>query len=151
MNRAPEQRHPGVRKHASLTVRVLLLIAGSLCLVLAVIGIFTPVLPTTPFVLLAAACYARASTRFYGWLLANRVFGPLIVEWERHRSIPRRVKMMSIAMMATTLGISVVFFVEPAWLKGLLVAFGVVLGTWMYRIPSRDSVAPAADSREPRR
>ncbi len=151
MDPAPEQQQAGARRHASPAVRVLLLIAGSLCLLLGLIGVFTPVLPTTPFVLAAAACYARASPRFHGWLLANRVFGPIIAEWERHRSIPRRVKAMAIAMMATTLGISVVFFVEPAWLKGLLVAFGVLLGFWMSRIPSRDGAAVRGGlPREPR-
>ena len=134
-----------VRKHASMTVRVLLVIAGSLCLVLAVAGVFTPVLPTTPFVLLAAACYARASTRFYRRLLANRTFGPLIREWQRHHSIPRRVKIFAISMMAVTLSVSIVFFVEPAWLKGALAAFGGVLALWMYRIPSRDAQPRAAD------
>jgi len=143
----PDQGRPEVRKHSSMTVRVLLVIAGTLCLVLAVLGVFTPVLPTTPFVLLAAACYARASTRFHRMLLDNRTFGPIIREWERHRSIPRRVKALAIGMMATTLSISVIFFVEPAWLKGALVALGFVLGFWMYRIPSRDSAACAAASR----
>lgn len=139
---------PEVRKHSSMTVRVLLVAAGTLCLVLAVIGVFTPVLPTTPFVLLAAACYARASTRFHRMLLENRTFGPIILEWERHHSIPRRVKFVAIAMMATTLSISVIFFVDPAWLKGALVAFGFVLAFWMYRIPSRDVVTkPAASGR----
>lgn len=136
---APGDERPVVNKHSSMTVRVLLVIAGSLCLVLAVVGVFTPVLPTTPFVLLAAACYARASTRFHDRLLANRTFGPLIREWQRYRSIPRRTKILAIAMMATTLSVSIVFFVEPAWLKAALAAFGAVLAFWMYRIPSRDA------------
>jgi uncharacterized membrane protein YbaN (DUF454 family) len=151
MDPAPAQERPAVRKHASMTVRVLLVIAGSLCLVLAVAGVFTPVLPTTPFVLLAAACYARASTRFHGWLLANRTFGPLIREWERHRSIPHRTKMLAISMMAVTLSVSVVFFVEPPWLKGVLAAFGVLLALWMYRIPSRDAQARVAGDAGSRR
>ena len=138
---------PEVRKHSSMTVRVLLVAAGTLCLMLAVLGVFTPVLPTTPFVLLAAACYARASTRFHRMLLNNRTFGPIIREWERYHSIPRRVKFIAIAMMATTLSISVIFFVEPTWLKGALVAFGFVLAFWMARIPSRDVVASPADRR----
>lgn len=139
MDPAPIQKRPEVRKHASMTVRVLLLIAGSLALVLAVIGIFTPVLPTTPFVLLAAACYARASDRFHDRLLANRTFGPLIREWQQYRSIPRRTKLLAISMMAGTLTISIVFFVQPPWLKGALAVFGLFLAFWMYRIPSRDA------------
>ncbi len=130
---------PVVRKHDSLAVRLLLVAAGSLCLLLALAGVFTPVLPTTPFVLLAAACFARASTRLHRWLLANRRFGPLIDEWERHRSIPRRVKAFAIGMMATSLTVSIVFFTESWWLKAALALLGVLLALWMNSIPSRDA------------
>lgn len=128
-----------VREHGSPLVRWLLMAAGALCVVLGVIGIFLPLLPTTPLMLLAAACFARSSRRFHDWLLANRTFGPLILEWERHRSIPRRTKLTAIALMSATLAVSIVFFVEPRWLKALLAAFGVGLAIWMYRIPSREA------------
>lgn len=105
---------------------------------LGLIGIFLPLLPTTPFVLLAAACYARGSRRFYDWLLAQRTFGPIIHEWERHRSIPYKTKITAVALMSLTLGTSIVFFVEPLWLKGLLAVMGVGLAVWLYRMPSRD-------------
>ena len=59
-------------------VRVLLLLGGTLCVILAVVGMFVPVLPTTPLLLLAAVCYARSSERFYRWLLTNRWCGPYI-------------------------------------------------------------------------
>lgn len=117
------------------------LILGSLALALGVIGIFLPLLPTTPFVLLAAACYARGSRRFHQWLLVNRTFGPIIAEWERHRSIPYRTKITAIVLMSTTMAISIVFFVKPLWLKGVIAACGVALAIWMYRIPSRDRPA----------
>jgi len=128
-----------VREHDSPLVRGVLIAAGSACVALGVIGIFLPLLPTTPLMLLAAACFARSSRRFHDWLLANRTFGPLILEWERHRSIPRRTKLTAIALMSATLGVSIVFFVEPRWLQGLLAVFGVALAIWMYRIPSRDA------------
>ena len=88
--------------------------------------------------LLAAACYARASTRFYNWLLNNAAFGPTILEWRRHRSIPWRVKLGAIALMAATLSISIVFFVPWLELQVALALFGLLLGTYLYRIPSRD-------------
>lgn len=128
-----------VREHDSTLVRWLLIAAGGICVVLGVIGIFLPLLPTTPLMLLAAACFARSSRRFHDWLLANRTFGPLILEWEKHRAIPRRTKLTAIALMSLTLAVSIVFFVEPPWLQGLLAAFGVLLAVWLYRIPSRDA------------
>lgn len=132
---------PAPVEHRSRWVRIAFLILGSLALALGIIGVFLPLLPTTPFVLLAAACYARGSRRFHQWLLANRTFGPIIAEWERHRSIPYRTKITAIALMSTTMAISIIFFVKPLWLKGVIAAFGVALAIWMYRIPSRDRPA----------
>jgi uncharacterized membrane protein YbaN (DUF454 family) len=124
--------------HGSAPVRAAYIGAGTLFLLLGIVGIFLPLLPTTPFVLLAAACYARGSRRFYDWLLANRTFGPMIFEWRRHHSLPYRTKIMSIALMSVTLAASIVFFVESLQLKLLLALVGVALAVWMYRIPSRD-------------
>jgi uncharacterized membrane protein YbaN (DUF454 family) len=124
--------------HASPLVRAALIAAGTVFLVLGIVGIFLPLLPTTPFVLLAAACYARGSRRFYDWLLANRTFGPMILEWRQHGSIPYRTKLTAIALMSVTLAASIVFFVESTALQLALAAMGVALAIWMYRIPSRD-------------
>ena len=128
-----------VRKHPSPSVRVALVVAGSGFVVLGLAGIFLPVLPTTPFLLLAAACYARASRRFYNALLNSRLFGPAILEWQQHRAIAWRTKLTAIALMSLTLATSTVFFVENPWLRVALVVLGVVLGIWLYRIPSRDA------------
>lgn len=127
-----------MRKHSSLTVRLAFLTLGTLFVALGIAGAFLPVLPTTPFMLLAAACYARASTRFYNWLLNNRLFGPTILEWRRYRSIPCRVKWTAIILMAATLSVSIVFFVPWPELQIALSVFGVLLGAYLYRIPSRD-------------
>jgi uncharacterized protein len=118
-------------------LRGLLIGAGVVSLVLGIIGVVLPVLPTTPFVLLAAACFARSSQRFHAMLLRNRLFGSLIREWEQHRSIPRRTKLWAIALMSLTLGSSIVFFVQAPALKLLLAATGVGVAVWLYRIPSR--------------
>ena len=126
-----------VRKHASPTVRGVLVVVGTVSVAAGVAGAFLPVLPTTPFLLLAAACYARASRRFYNALLNNRTFGPTILEWQEHRSMAYRTKITAIVLMALTLTVSIVFFVEPPWLQAALALFGVVLAVYMYRIPSR--------------
>lgn len=127
-----------MRKHDSLAVRIMFALLGTLFVFLGIAGAVLPVLPTTPFMLLAAACYARASTRFYNRLLNNRIFGPTILEWRRHRSIPYRVKWSAIVLMAVTLGISIMFFVPWPELQAALAIFGVLLAAYLHRIPSRD-------------
>lgn len=127
-----------MRKHNSLTVRLAFLMLGTLFMALGIAGIFLPVLPTTPFMLLAATCYARASTRCYNWLLNNRLFGPTILEWRRYRSIPYRVKWSAIVLMGLTLSISIMYFVPWPVLQVALAIFGILLGAYLYNIPSRD-------------
>jgi len=133
--KAPVPRNP---LHGSPAVRALFFVAGILALGFGIAGIFLPVLPTTPLVLLAAACFARSYRPFHEWLLAHRKFGPMIHEWQVHGSIPYRTKITAIVMMTVSLGVSVVFFVRPLWLQGVLAAFGLGLAAWMYRLPSRD-------------
>ncbi|TAN86240.1 MAG: DUF454 domain-containing protein [Gallionella sp.] len=127
-----------VRKHRFLWVRLAYGALGTLFLLLGIIGAFLPVMPTTPFLLLATACYARSSRRFYNWLMNHPAFGPLIVEWRTYRSIPWRVKLIAIAMMALTFGSSILFFVHGIGLQLAMAFFGLTMAAWLYRIPSRD-------------
>ena len=127
-----------VRTHNSRVMRLVFAGVGTLCVGIGLIGAVLPVLPTTPFMLLAAACYVRASPRFYNWLLNTRAFGPLIREWRLYRSIPWRTKLTAIALMAVTLSTSIVFFVKQPYAQGATSLFGVALAAWLYRIPSRD-------------
>jgi uncharacterized membrane protein YbaN (DUF454 family) len=133
----PVRQRPQVREHGSPAVRALFFAAGVVALGSGVAGIFLPLLPTTPLVLLAAACFARSYRPFHEWLVAHRLFGPLVREWHEHRSIPYRTKILAICMMAGALTVSIVFFVDPPWLRAALAAFGVALGVYMYRLPSR--------------
>lgn len=114
------------------------LLLGGLFVALGVAGIFLPVLPTTPFMLLAAACFARSSDRFYNWLLDHPLFGKTVREWREYRSIPRRAKWTAIIMMVVMLGTSIIFFVPYPYLKLALGLFGAGLAVYLYRIPSRD-------------
>jgi uncharacterized membrane protein YbaN (DUF454 family) len=124
--------------HPSLLVRTVLWIVGSLALLLGIIGIVVPGLPTTPFVLVAAACYARASARFYSWLVHNPTFGPLIREWRLHRGIPWRIKIVAVSTMSLTICLSIWTLSGKPWLQGMLALIGIVTGTWLWRLPSRD-------------
>ena len=124
--------------HPSLLVRVVLWTIGSIALLLGIIGIFLPGLPTTPFVLVAAACYARASETFYRRLIENPTVGPLIVEWRRHRSIPYRIKWVAITLMSLTICVSIWTLSAQPWLQVLLACIGIATAFWLWRIPSRD-------------
>ena len=85
-----------------MIVRSLFWVLGAIALGLGILGIFLPVLPTTPFVLLAAACWARASPRFHRWLHQHHYFGPMVQNWERNRSVPRRAKYLAYSMMTAS-------------------------------------------------
>jgi uncharacterized membrane protein YbaN (DUF454 family) len=87
--------------------RALLITAGTLCVATGIIGIFVPVLPTTPFLLLAAFCYLRSSERFHRWLMNNKLFGAYIRSYTEGRGIPLRVKLFTIALLWATIGISI--------------------------------------------
>ncbi len=84
-------------------MKLILASLGTIALVLGVIGIFVPLLPTTPFLLLAAALWVRSSPRLYAWLLSHRVFGQYIRDYREHRAVPLSVKIISLTLMWTTM------------------------------------------------
>lgn len=133
--------HHEAQLHPSLIVRTLLWTVGTVALLLGIAGIFLPVLPSTPFVLVAAACYARASGRFYLWLVHNPTFGPLIREWRLHGSIPWRIKLVAITMMSLTISFSIWTLEGQTGLRIMLAAIGLSTGVWLWRVPSRDRPA----------
>lgn len=86
--------------------------AGTFFVLVGFIGIFIPLLPTTPFLLLAAAGYANSSRRFYNWLLNNRIFGSYIKNYREGKGISLKAKVYSISLLALTIGYSIVFVVH---------------------------------------
>ena len=130
-------RHSGAGVHGSAVVRALLWCAGVLALVLAVLGVVLPGLPTTPFVRLAGACFVRASPRAHAWLLDTRLFGPMLREWEQHHRISRRIKRFALGAMAVMATVSIIYFNGQPWLQAAVLT-GVVAGTAaVARIPTR--------------
>ena len=101
--------------------RLLLVARGTICAALAILGVFTPLLPTTPFLLLAAFLYERSSERFHAWLLANRLFGGYIRRYEEHRSMTKRHKVLTLALLWAVISCSA-YFVVPLWWARLLLA-----------------------------
>lgn len=98
---------------------------GTIAVVLGVVGMVFPILPTTPFLLLAAYCYGRSSKRFYDWLLNNRVIGDYIRNYRAGLGMPLKQKIFSIALLWVTIGYSVIFIMDMWWLRLLLLGIAV--------------------------
>lgn len=101
----------------------LLILLGFIFVGLAALGVVLPGLPTTPFLLVAAACFAKSSTRFYNWLITNKVFGPVILDWRQNRTMPARAKMVAITSILFVGSFSLITIPE-VWLK---IVVGVLL------------------------
>jgi uncharacterized membrane protein YbaN (DUF454 family) len=113
------------KKRISTWLRVLLISLGVFFIGLASLGIFIPVLPTTPFLLLSAALFARSSERFYRWLIENRLFGKYIKDYREGKGVPIKVKMGAIIILWVTICLSIIFGVEILWVRILLIAVAV--------------------------
>lgn len=134
----PGEASPGEASRTSpAAVRVVFAVVGSAALVLGVVGLIVPVLPTTPFLLLAAACYARSSRRLYGWLLGQPALGPIITDWRRSRTLPAGVRTRALLAVVATFAISI-FLVESWVLRAVLAAIGTILAAFLARIPTSD-------------
>lgn len=110
-----------------------------MALILAVLGVVLPILPTTPFVLLAAACFARSSQRFYNGLLNHQLAGPIIAEWRQHRAMRRTTKRWAYVTMALSFGTSLLV-VQTTWQRALLLGIAVILTVFIWRVPVRPDV-----------
>lgn len=117
--------------------RGLLLAAGLLSLALGVLGIFLPLLPTVPFLLLAAACFARSSERVHRWLLNHAQLGPMLAGFLDGQGIPRQAKIRAIALVWLTISPSALWLVSHPWLKGLLFAVALAVTLYLWRLPLR--------------
>lgn len=109
------------------TMKYIYISLGSISLALGIIGIFVPLLPTTPFLLLTAALYFRGSPRLYDWLLSRRRLGPYIRNFREEKAIPLRAKVVSVSLIWGTILYCIVYVVPTFWLKLLLfvIAFGI--------------------------
>ncbi len=122
-------------------VQVFLVVAGTLSVALGVLGILLPVLPTTPFLLLAAACYLRSSRRLYQWLHTNRWFGKYLRWYRDGEGIPLASKVTSITLLWLSLGSSALFAVPQRlwWVKLVLGAIGMGVTIHLVRIKTRQA------------
>jgi uncharacterized membrane protein YbaN (DUF454 family) len=127
----------------SLT-KTLLIACGMLFTALGILGVFLPVLPTTPFLLLAAGCFARSSERFYRWLLTNRWCSRYIRNYREGRGIPLKQKVLAISLLWLTIGYAAWFVVSPWWAKLILLGVAVGVTIHLMRIKTYKPEARAA-------
>ena len=114
-----------IRHIASTLTRRIWIILGSLFLGLGILGALLPLLPTTPFLVLSAACYARGSERFYNWLLNNRWFGNYIRNYLEGKGIPWKSKAATIALLWITIGCSAAFAVQSLTIRIILIVIAI--------------------------
>jgi uncharacterized protein len=122
----------------SKSLKITLIGLGFLFTGVGVLGIFLPLLPTTPFLLLAAACFARSSKRFYNWLLNNKVFGRYIKSYLDGEGVPLSTKVISITILWITIVTSAIFFVDTFWTKILLLFIALAVSVHIIGIPSNN-------------
>ena len=118
----------------------LLIFAGTVFTAIGFIGIFGPILPSTPFLLLAAACYLRSSRRLYNWLLNNRFFGAYVRNYRDGRGMPRKIKIATILLLWITIACSIIFAVQALVIRVILlvVAVGVTVHIMLIKTTPKD-------------
>lgn len=116
-------------------MRILFLSLGFLSLLLGIIGIFLPLLPTTPFALLAAYFFSKSSIRLHQWLISQKTLGPLICDWEAHGVIRLRAKWLATAMIIPLFSYSLIFVPVALWIKGIVLLIGLAVLIFIWTRP----------------
>lgn len=116
-------------------VRAAWVVAGFVALFLGIVGIFVPVLPTTPFLLLASACFLRGSERLHRWLLSHGRLGRYIRDFEAGRGIPARAKVVAIAMMWISIAFAMELVGHPV-AAGAMLLVATAVTIYLLRLPT---------------
>jgi uncharacterized membrane protein YbaN (DUF454 family) len=117
-------------------IRWVWIIAGSISLALGIIGIFLPLLPTTPFLLLTTACYARGSSRLHNWLLNNKLFGKYIRNYREGKGIPARSKVLALTLLWLTIGFSIFYVIPILLVKIILLTISILASIYIISLPT---------------
>lgn len=120
-----------------------LLIIGWTSVCLGVLGIFLPLLPTTPFLLLAAACFVRSSPRFYHWLIEHPKLGKYVLHYLNGEGLPKKAKIYTISMIWLTMGISAWLVMPIIWGKLVLLLIGGCVSIYIWRLPTLPTASAA--------
>jgi len=118
--------------------RHLILLGGFISLVLGIIGIVIPILPTTPFLLLASAAFAKSSERFNNWLLNNKILGAYIKNYREGKGLPLKLKIITLSLLWITILISLLFLMELLWLQVLLICIATAVSIHIILIKPKE-------------
>lgn len=144
----PENNPKLACKHVKNDIlRWILIVCGWISIVAGVIGIFLPLMPTVPLLLLAAACFARSSERFHSWLVDHNHLGPLIRDYLNSGAIPLRVRRIAIGMIWVSFPTSAFVFVEVIWLRGVLLAVAAGVTLYLLSLPTIQPEEKKSESR----
>lgn len=147
LQKTPNRPHNHVK---SDFLRWVLICCGWCSIVAGVIGIFLPIVPTVPFLLLAVACFARSSVRFHSWLVDHKHLGPLVRNYLHSGRIPQRAKVVAICMVWISFPASAFLFVEIVWIRMVLMAAAIALTLYLISLPSHPSEEKAGKTNEKR-
>ncbi len=125
----------------------LFFILGWLFLALGAIGLFLPLLPTTPFLLLAAASFTRSSDRFYKWLIYHPVLGSYIRNYREHNAITLQAKVVSLSALWIVIGTTAIVAVDALWLRLLLLVIACGVTIYLLRMKTM-KIEPIQDNKE---
>ncbi len=120
-----------------LPKRTIYILLGSVCLVLGAIGVFVPLLPTTPFWLLTCWFYVRSSEVLYNRVMDNRYFGSYVRAYMVDKAIPLQSKVLSLSIMWGSILLTCLFLVDIWWVRLLLIAISVLVSVHILSFPSR--------------
>ena len=129
------REHPQEMREVTGLARVCLLSLGALFSVIGAVGAFLPVLPTTPFMLVAAACFARSSPALHRRILTNRMFGQYVSQWQHDRTVPREARRKALGLVLLSFSLSIAL-VDGSGLRVMLVAIGLGLVCFLAWLPT---------------
>jgi len=133
----PDKNIHVARETSNPVLKAFWIIAGTIFVVLGAFGVILPGLPTTPFLILAAACYIRSSQRLYDWLIANKTFGPYLKDYREGKGIPKRAKKIALIMMTIFVGYAVIFALDDLTIRIAVLALGMIGFYYVaYKVPS---------------
>ena len=117
-------------------MRGVYIVVGTIALIIGAIGLFLPVIPTTPLVILAAACYYRGSDRLHNWILSSRWFGETVKNYQAGRGLTRDTKVRAISMMWAMILVSAWFFVSNLFVRVAMIGVAMGVTVYLVRLPT---------------